>query len=220
MSARKPAEEALVDLIMCTRTRKRNVSLVRASEILDEAISAYGNLEKVADRIGISSKMLSQFLAIQRLTPAVRQYFESRRLDSVDMASQLTLLNARDQLLVAEKAAEGKLDSSDVRAIVQLRKKELKDKIEKVVERVIQSRTTKEYVVEFVCRGGLTLSVIEKVFVREFGKENIVRVEVDGLIGKLVLGKAGKMKLLEIAKRRGSKTASVIGALLSDRRKM
>ena len=65
--------------------------------------------------------MLRQFSYVRRLTPEVQSLFAKRKLDSVDAATHLAMLDKKDQKVVAKSLAMRELDTEDVRAIVQWR---------------------------------------------------------------------------------------------------
>ncbi len=218
MTADKEAEDALAHLIACTRTRKRRAALTRIAQWLDVALGAYGNIAAVADRVALSPKMLRQFQSVSQLTPEVRGMFETRELDSVDMAAHLALLPPEEQLIVAKDAKCGRLDTSDVRAILQEWKQAESRDIQAIVRAVFQSKTKREYVAEFVSRGHMQDETVRAAFAEEIGDQNIVRIEKSGALGKLVMTKAGKARLLTAAKRRSLPMRAVIPAILADPR--
>src|SRR5258708_6371985 len=146
---------ALAVLISCTRTTRRPLPLTDVARALRLAVSRLGSFANVAGRLGISAKMLRQFSYVDRLNKNVKLLFERRHLDSVDAAAHLAMLPSEDQDVTARKLAARLIDSSDVRAIVQLRKTGAKDDIRDLLERVSQSKTTKRFVAEFVIRGRL-----------------------------------------------------------------
>jgi hypothetical protein len=197
----KSLDEALAILISSTRTKTRPVSLVEVGEWLRVAIDKLGSVAAVADRIGISTKMLRQFLLVETLTPGVKSMFRRKELDSIDAVSQLAMLPGTDQEDVARAMAKEALDTSDVRAVVELRRKEPKASMGSVLRRVRESKTKKEYVVEFVVREGQTTESMVKSLARHLPRDEVVSVETIGSLGRLVLTPAGKAALAVAAKK-------------------
>src|ERR1035438_10451941 len=149
----KNLDSALAILISSTRGRARTRSLVEIADWLDVAIRHLGTIRAVADRIGLSSDMLRQFLSVRRLHPSVKEMFARRELDSVDAATHLSRIPLTDQRSVADLLRSRQIDTSDLRAIHQLRKSDDSDSIGEIVRNVRASRTKQEYVVDFVIRG-------------------------------------------------------------------
>src|SRR5437879_216082 len=90
--------EALAVLISCTRTNRRPKPLTEIAHWLEIAVAILGSTRAVGERIGLSPQMLRQFEAVSKLVPPVQQMFEARKLDSVDAAAHLAMLEPDDQL--------------------------------------------------------------------------------------------------------------------------
>jgi hypothetical protein len=158
--------------------------------------------------------MLRQFQSVEKLVPAVQEMFATRDLDSVDAATHLAMLPTGDQLPVAKLLASGKIDTSDVRVVHQLRKEGSKQKISALVLRVTESKTKQEYIAEFVVRGSRTTSEIQQAFSAFIPANEIIRLEIEGVLGRLVLTKIGKDALSAAARRLGVPLKQVIPAIL------
>lgn len=204
-------DKAIAALIKNTRTTRRHLSLPEIAEWLEVAVAGYGSVREVADRIGLSSKMLRQFLTIRQLAPAVQDLFATRRLDSVDMAVHLRMLLPEEQTFVATEASRGDLSTGDVRAVSQYRKEHSDTQIEDIVKKVKATRNIKQYVVEFVVRGRNPGNrALLGRFGDVLGKGSIVSLALDGSIGKLVLNQKGRSLLRGVAKANGLTQAEAI----------
>jgi hypothetical protein len=203
-SAEDELNLALANLIKNTRTTRRHLSLPEIAHWLGLATASLGSMDKVADRIGLSTKMLRQFLAVNDLALSVRGLFATRQLDSVDVAVHLRMLNLDEQVVVASAAARGDFSTAEIRAICQYRKKQVGAQLEEIMEQVKASRDIKVYVVEFVQRGreggGRQL---RRRLASVLGDDNIVSLKFTGSIGTLVLNKGGRARLLEFCRSRG-----------------
>ena len=73
-----------------------------------------GSIRAVADRIGVSPKMLTQFSHVKKLSQDVRNLFEKRKLDSVDATTQLAMLTEHEQTVVANALASRAIDTIDL----------------------------------------------------------------------------------------------------------
>ena len=208
-------EMALAALIKNTRTTSRHLSLPEVAGWLDVATEGYGSIRAVAERIGLSSKMLRQFLAVKELAPAVQDLFAERRLDSVDMASHLRMLCPEEQVFVGSEAARGSLNTADIRAICEFRKEHAEVPIEDVVEKVKSTRNIKQYIIEFVVRGARTdEQELLSRFSAVFGDGNIVSMALTGSIGKLVVNQRGRSLLQRLARDNQISQAEVINKIV------
>lgn len=212
-------KEALAVLISCTRNKKRPLPLTQIAKWLEIARKKLGTHTAVANRIGLSPKMLRQFSYVRRLAEPVQDLFENRQLDSVDAATHLAMLLPADQKAVARSLASKEIDTSDARAIVELRKAGVADSIKDLLQRVKASKTTKEYLAEFVIRGPRDERKLIQVFAHYIPRADILRLEVDGAIGRLVLTQNGKRALAEAARKLHTPLKSVIPAILQDQAK-
>jgi hypothetical protein len=212
--SRDDLKEALAVIISSTRTKTRTVSLAQLARWLDVAVSKLGSYRVLADRVGVSAKMLRQFSYISELAKPVRQMFERRELDSVDAAAHLKLLPCNEQIVVARALAEGAIDTADVRAIAQLRRARQADSISSLVDAVRKSKTRQQYVAEFVVRGTGDPRKIRKAFETYISPKEIIDLHIDGPIGRLTLSREGKAQLFQTAKRLGVRLKDVMPEIL------
>lgn len=213
----KTLDSCLAILISSTRSKKRTRSLVEISEWLDYAVKELGAVATVGERIGLSPQMLRQFESVRRLNPSVRRLFATRQLDSVDAAAHLAMLPAKDQLPVARLLAEGSIDTSDVRAVHQQRKAGDNAPIADLIDKVEKSKTKQEYVVEFVVRGSQDPNRIRGSIERVFPQDEVVSLDLQGAMGRMVLTKKGRSTLSATAKRLRVPLKSVMASVLQDR---
>jgi len=179
-------DRLLADLIANTLRRKRTVSLVEISSQLRAAADLLGGVPQVATRIGISPKMLRQFQSVERLDPSVRERFQSRELDSVDAAVHLAMLPSSDQRILADALARSESDTKDLRAVLELRKHAPAAPVEQLLRKVQRSKTTREYVAEFVIRGRLEPREVKAAFTQYIPAQHLLRIEISGALGRLV----------------------------------
>lgn len=201
-SAKREAElaKALAVLISSTHSKRRQLPLTEISKWVECAVNHLGSYAAVADRIGLSSKMLRQFSYVRRLTTSVQTYFRRRQLDSVDAATHLAMLTAADQQAVAKALASRKIDTIDVRAIAELRKLGNQRSIASLLRQVSKSKVKQEYIAEFVVRGSRSRKELLAAFSRYIPVSEIVTLETKGALGKLVLTASGKQALAKAAR--------------------
>lgn len=208
--------EALAVLIASTRSKKRKLSLIDIANHLAIAVRALGSYRRVAERIGLSTKMLRQFSYTRRLAPKVSALVKKRVIDSVDAVTHLAMLAPKDQEAVAKALVKNGVDTADIRAIVQWREAKPTAAIAQLIEGVTASKTRQHYVMEFVVRGSLRRSTI-LARIREYvTPANIVRLDVDGPLGRLVVNREGKREVFQAAKALGVPTKHAMTAILYD----
>jgi hypothetical protein len=205
---------ALAAIISNTRSKSRALSLTAVCKWLDVAVARLGSIAAVADRVSISPKMLGQFHSVGRLTQSVRELFSSRLIDSVDAATHLAMLSPKEQEAVARALVADQIDTTDVRAVVQLRKAGSTAGIRPLLSRVRKSKTKQEYVAEFVIRGTRTRDELLHAFHKYVHADDILRLEIDGSLGRLVLSKRGKDALLRAGRTLGIPAQHTIPTLL------
>lgn len=220
MQSQKEDEEddelnrALAILISNTRSKKRVLPLTQIAEWLKVAVNKLGSYSAVADRIGLSPQMVGQFASVDRLAPSARRLVERRKLDSVDAVAHMAMLPAKQQKAVAKALTEGELDTSDIRPVVQLQRAGFSDSIEEIIARAKNIKTKREYVAEFVVRGSRDQERIIKTFQKYISPKEIIRVDIEGALGKLVLTQTGKKELFRAARDLGISINQVIPRIL------
>ena len=209
-------KQALATIISSTRRKRRPVPITEMARSLTIATAYFGSLKAVADRVGVSAKMLSQFAAVNKLTESVRGLFHERILDSVDAVPHLAMLAGRDQEAVAKALARKELDTKDVRAVVELRRVRKTEAIGKLIERVRKTKTQRHFVIEFVVRDTRGSKKVPRRLKKYLSSSAIIRIDVDGPFGRLVLSKGGKRELENVAKKMRVPLKSVVQRMLSE----
>jgi hypothetical protein len=210
-------KEALAVLISSTHNRKRPLPLTKIAHWLELAVAKLGTYSAVADRIGLSSKMLRQFSYVSRLSRPVQRLFDTRRLDSIDAVVHLAMLPMREQQTVARALASGEIDTADIRAVVQLRQDKQSGGINSLLKRVKESKAKQEYVAEFVVRGIPDRIRLLKAFRQHIPPGEILRLELNGALGRLAVTQKGKAALTKAARDFGVSLKRVIPMILQSR---
>jgi hypothetical protein len=125
------------------------------------------------------------------------------------------MLPLEEQDVVARELVNGGIDTIDLRAVTQLRRLQKGNLIAEVLQQVKASKTKREYVAEFVVRGARDRRKLLATFKKHIPAGEIVRLDLDGAFGRLVLTAAGKQQLFDAAKRFGCTAVNVIPHLLS-----
>lgn len=200
--SQKEVNDALAALIANTKRKSRKLNPLEVVEKIQIAYDGIGSLPKVADRIGLSYEMLRQIFSIRGCSEQVKKLVTKGKLDSYDILHRLSKLTISDQNAVAKAIVVNKLNSADVRAIVTHRKDIPKSDIAEIISRIKSSRNIKHFIAYFTISPAIDPKSIRSHFVKAFGNENIVSMEIKGDLGKLVLTVEGKKRFQTTAKRK------------------
>ena len=209
------ADRALAALIANTLRVRRRLDLLEVAKWVEKGRAAFGSVQALSERVGISAEMLREFGAIAKLSPSVKKLITERKIESVDVAYRLSKLRPREQLAVARGVIAGRIDSDDVRAIVSLRRSAPELGIGEIIRRVKTSRNIKEYIAEFILPSDkMNVDAVRRAFARVAGDRNICSLGIKGPVGTLRVNKEGKTRLQEAAKRQGLTKRQLIGRIL------
>jgi len=206
--------QALAVLLLNTRSNKRPSSLTDIAAWLNIAVKKLGSYSAVADRLGLSTKMLRQFSYVGRLSSDLQALVASRKLDSVDAVAHLAMLPASQQSAIAAALEKGTISTSDLRTIVQLQRAGYSKSIPAIIKRVKKEKTKREFIAEFVIRGSRNRKRIINAFQRYISPENILRLELTGAIGRLILNENGKKELSNAARQLKVPLTQVVSKIL------
>lgn len=210
----KEIQKALAALLKNTRTTKRHISLVEISEWLNIAVEGIGSLNKVADRLGLSNKMIRQFTYINKLIPEVQDLFRKREIDSIDIAVHLSMFDKYEQLIVANEVANKKINSFDVRAIRELRKDAPNLDINEIIDQVKSSRNIKQYIAEFAIKSqNMNEIILHDYFSKVIKHENILGIKKTGSICQITMSSEGKRLLQNYASKNGLTKAQAVSLI-------
>lgn len=210
----KSVDEALAVLIASTLRKQRGYSLLEIAHNLEVARKKLGTIPAIAERIGLSAKMLRQFGYVAKLSKSAQEVFAQRRLDSVDAAAHLAGLPQKLQGPLAEQLAAGKLNTKDLRAMVELLKREPAAPLEAMLQKVQASKAKREFVLEFPLRGDMSAARIRSAVSRFVPPSEIVEIETLGALGRLIVSLNGMQALRLTAKRNGVPFKHVMNTVL------
>lgn len=201
--SQREIDDALAALISSTRRKNRKLSPLEVVEKIDIAKEGIGSLPRVAQRIGLSYEMLREIYSLRNCSERVKRLIGEGRLNSYDILYRLSKLPASDQFAVAKAVIAGDLNSEDVRAIATLRKDLPVVSIRAIIDRIKASRNIKQYIAYFALpsqKKGVKVSWSS--LKKAIGKQNIISIQEDSGVVKLVLNVEGKRRLQEEAKSR------------------
>jgi len=202
MRNERKVEEALAVVLGNTGRNRRPNDLVTISKWLQFLQTELGSLSHVAERVGISRKMLSQFQSVLDLSPKVKPLVKRRLIDSVDVVAHLSQLSHADQIKTANAIIEDGLSSYDVRAIVELKMKSPELSIESAINDVLESRNIIEYVAQIANAPRLPEKTLRDRIARVLPTHTIKQVKVEGGVLSIIMTPEGKDVLAKLAKER------------------
>jgi ParB-like chromosome segregation protein Spo0J len=113
-------EETALSLIFAnTKKKKRNIDLLTFAKTVDYLVRFYGSQKTVAEKVGLSTEMIREFLIPLKLPKEIQKLISDRRIDSIDTVREISVLNDPSKQIAAAKAL---IDSAskDVRDIKRL----------------------------------------------------------------------------------------------------
>jgi len=112
-------ETALSILFSNTKRKKRGADLITIAESCEYLVKLYGSQKAVAERVGLSTEMIREFLTALKLPEEVQELISDRRIDSIDVVREISVLKDPSKQIAAAKVFVSSL-SKDVRDIKRL----------------------------------------------------------------------------------------------------
>tara|TARA_R110002049_G_scaffold274501_2_gene452426 strand:- start:622 stop:1275 length:654 start_codon:yes stop_codon:yes gene_type:complete len=207
----------LARIVGNTRRKKRVVSIPDLATSIDKAARMVGGIGSLSDRVMLSETMLRQFLSVKDLHPNVRELFDKRDLDSVDLCAQLATLDPEDQIALAKEAVCGSLRTKDIRDFRELRKRNKTLSTTEIIRKVLESKPRVEFLAEFVLRSGDAAEQVDARLRKHLKAGDILQMHIDGSIVSLVLSKAGRDRMLELSRKSGFNLEQTIQMVASSK---
>lgn len=109
-------ESALSIVFSNTKRQKRATDLVTVARAFQYLSQLYGSQKEVSKKVGLSPEMVREFLSILRLPKEVQDLIQKRKIDSIDIAKQLSSIRDPDsQIALAQQISM--LSTDDVRDV-------------------------------------------------------------------------------------------------------
>ena len=112
-------ETALSILFANTKRKKRNEDLITLAKSCEYLTKLYGSQKAVAERVGLSTEMIREFLTALKLPGEVQKLISDRKIDSIDIVREISVLQDPSKQVAAAKTFADSL-SKDVRDIKRL----------------------------------------------------------------------------------------------------
>lgn len=97
-------EIALSILFANTKRKKRNENLLTVAKACEYLVKLYGSRKAVAEKIGLSSEMIRQFLIVLKLPSEIQKLVSERKIDSIDTVKEISVVKEPSkQIAMAEK---------------------------------------------------------------------------------------------------------------------
>lgn len=129
-------ETALAIIFANTRRKKRAENLITVAKAFDYLVKFYGSRKAVAKNVGLSAEMVREFSTLLEMPKQVRDLFESRKIDSIDIGKELASLGDKQKQLAAAKmiADQPTKDVRDIKRLIRRDKFPVKKSLEMVLE--------------------------------------------------------------------------------------
>ena len=205
MEQDKKLKKALALIIVCTRRIKRPKDIVTLARSISYAEKRIGDLEAVAEVVGLSVRQLKDFQTVQKLCAEVKILVKNRVIDSVDVVKNISKLPPKKQKTLATHFADGKVTSKDVRIITTFAQKFPGKSIEKVITDYQKSKDIRVYVAQFRLPPHFNNQIgLCKKFEEIVGQREIMKWHLKGRIVVLELTVLGHKKLREAVRKQRS----------------
>lgn len=99
--------------------KKRKTDLLTIAKNCDYLVKLYGSKKAVAEKVGLSSEMIREFLVVLKLPKQIQDLVSDRKIDSIDIVREISVLKEPSRQIVASEAFINSL-SKDVRDIKRL----------------------------------------------------------------------------------------------------
>lgn len=188
-------------LILSTRRKSRNFSIYEIASDILYLKNSFGNVNEVANLVGVSSGMLNQFLSVFNLPEFVLKMVKERRIDSVSIVHYLSKFKDADIISLSQLLISKELSSQDLRILLPFRKEHPNEDILDLVKKINSSKNVKVSVIR-IDKSDTEKSIIEltQVFENEVGRENLYAIEEKNNFLDIKLLKRGESILRQKAK--------------------
>jgi len=127
---------ALATIFSNTKRKKRNVDLLTIAKNCDYLVKLYGSQKTVAEKVGLSTEMIREFLAVLKLPTEIQTLVSKRKIDSIDIVREISALKEQSKQIAAAEAFIDSLskDVRDIRRLVKDANVPIKDAKKVVLE--------------------------------------------------------------------------------------
>lgn len=114
-------ETALSVLFANTKRKKRSVDLLTIAKSCEYLVNLYGSKRAVAEKVGLSTEMIREFLTILKLPKEIQKLVSERKVDSIDVVKEISALKEPSkQIEVAEAFINSpSKDARDIKRLVK-----------------------------------------------------------------------------------------------------
>lgn len=200
---RNNENEIFARIILSTKRKKRELSIVQVANDINSIISIYKDKKKVAELLGLSQNMINRFLSVLKLSERAQKYFKEGKIKVVNVAYYLRTFDEKEQVYILEKIIKGEMSNQDIRALAPLKKNFPELNIRDLIKKLLNSKNTKIYVIYFQIPNLKT----EKSFILNkisnvIEKSNIISLKVNEYLGILKISEEGYKKIIDFSKNR------------------
>jgi hypothetical protein len=208
-------EPTIARLILSTRRNKRPFDLIQVYNDFQILLNNGYSVRKISKILGISAGMINKFLSIKKLAPQLEELVRERVIDSVALVHNLVKFSNKDQLFLTKAIEEDKISTHDVRVLAPLRKSNPEDDLEKLINRLINSKDRQISVIRIPKETLLIdISIFTKLITDIVRKENFEEIVSNKDYYDLKISKKGELLLRKLAKTKKISLSKLINELL------
>lgn len=204
-------------VIANTRRRKRPNNLLEIAEDIILLKEKMGSFNKVAEVVGISPGMLKKFLNVLKLSDYVINLVKERKIDSVTVVHLLAKFDHKKQKTLANEVINGKISPDIMKAIVPLSKKYPKMNLNILIDKAVNSKDYRVYILYFRLPISIHYSSGLKGYLGDIiGEDNIISFSVSKRIAKLKLTEKGSKYIRGSAQKKRLSLKKYINKILDE----
>jgi len=110
---------ALAIIFANTKRKNRNLNLLTIAKCFEYLVKLYGSQKAVANKVGLSTEMVREFLIILKLPIKIQKIVSERKIDSIDVVREISIIKYPSKQIAAAHAFINSL-SKDIRDFKRL----------------------------------------------------------------------------------------------------
>lgn len=207
--------ELIARLILSTKRKKREFSIVEIAADISSLKGILGGLNEVSKVIGISTGMLNQFLSVHKLPGEIQLLVKERKIDSVAIVFLLSKFPKEDVLDLSKKILDDRISSQELKILLPYRKQHPAQNILQLIENLDASKNIKVSVIKLPKNiTSRSNDYVSNIISAKVGKDNFVIVTEDEEFLNIKIKREGEKILREIAKNKKLTLSELIITLI------
>ena len=204
---------------LIANTKRKGASrvdnLYEVATLIEQLQKHFGSLKKVSEEVvDISPDMLKRFLSALKVDKRIVPLIKERKIDNINVLFYIQNLEPNNQVFLANLVAEGRINSSDIRAITPLIHKFPNKNISEIVSQVYESKDKKRYLVKFDLAKSSIPSIEKKL--KKVLSTTDFQIEKNKTIGTIIFSEFGYNKIKTYTKENNVSYKEYLKSIIED----